>query len=95
MPKLIPYETIEACKKGNEEALAAILKHYEPLIVEASRRFVPRPDGKFDTVVDEDVKAYIESELAMKIMFKYDLSRTPPKKASSKDASEDKTDNSK
>ncbi len=83
MPKLIPYETIEACKKGNEEALAAILKHYEPLIVEASRRFIPRPDGKFDTVVDEDVKAYIESELAMKIMFKYDLSRKPPKKVPS------------
>lgn len=82
MSNLVPYETIAACKMGSEEALAAILQHYQPLIVEASRRNIPRPDGTFDTVIDEDIKAYIESELAMKILLKYDLTRKPLKKQS-------------
>ena len=34
----IPYKTIVACKLGDEEALKTILKHYEPLIVEASKK---------------------------------------------------------
>ncbi len=79
MTKHVPYETIEACKKGSEEALAAILKHYEPIIVKASKRRLPRADGTFDRVVDEDIKAYIESELALTIMTKYDLTRIPRK----------------
>lgn len=78
MAKLIPYDTIEACKMGNEEAMIAILKHYEPIIVEASKRSSSRSDGTFEYIIDEDIKAYIESELAMKIMLKYDLSRKPP-----------------
>ncbi len=77
MTKHVPYETIEACKKGSEEALAAILKHYEPIIMKASKRRLPRADGTFDRVVDEDIKAYIESELALTIMTKYDLTRQP------------------
>lgn len=79
MNKLIPYETIAACKMGNEEALAAILRHYEPLILEASKRNIPRPDGTFESIIDEDIKAHIQSELAMKIMLKYDLTRKPRK----------------
>ena len=38
MAERIPYKTIVACKLGDEEALKTILKHYEPLIVEASKR---------------------------------------------------------
>ena len=34
----VPYKTIVACKLGDEEALKMILKHYEPLIVEASKK---------------------------------------------------------
>lgn len=79
MENKIPYATIYQCKMGNEEALAAILKHYEPLIAEASMRTVAQPDGTTKMVVDEDIKAYIQSELAMKILLKYDLSRKPCK----------------
>ena len=77
MKNKIPYETIYQCKQGSEEALRAILDHYEPLIVKASVRTVNMPDGSKQKVIDENIKAYIESELAMKIMFKYDLSKKP------------------
>lgn len=73
----IPYKTIMACKLGDEEALKTILKHYEPLIVEASKKKIVGSNGKATYVVDEDVKAYIISELTMAIMMKYDPTRIP------------------
>ena len=45
MTNKIPYETIYQAKMGSEEALAAILNHYEPQIVKASIRTVNMPDG--------------------------------------------------
>ena len=78
--KKIPYETIAACKMGNEEALQTVLKHYEPLIIEAATQVVSLPDGTVQRYVDEDIKAYIESELAMTILLKYDLTRKPAKR---------------
>ena len=90
MTNKIPYETIYQAKMGNEEALAAILRHYEPLIVNASVKTITMPDGSKERIVDQDVKAYIQSELAMKIMVKYDLNikpskRRPPQSGSSSD----------
>ena len=76
----IPYKTIVACKLGDEEALKTILKHYEPLIVEASKKKIVGGSGITTYVVDEDVKAYITSELTMAIMMKYDPTRVPRKK---------------
>ena len=76
----IPYKTIIACKLGDEEALKMILKHYEPLIVEASKKKKVDGNGITTYVVDEDVKAYITSELTMAIMMKYDPTRVPRKK---------------
>ena len=66
----ISYETIIACKLGDEEALKAILKHYEPLILDASKKKVVDSKGMTTYVVDEEVKAYIISELTMAIMMK-------------------------
>lgn len=80
MTNKIPYETIYQAKMGSEEALAAILNHYEPQIVKASIRTVNMPDGSRQRIIDQDIKAYIQSELAMKIMVKYDLSKKPSKK---------------
>lgn len=77
MRNKIPYKTITACKSGDEDALRTILKHYEPLIVEASKQIISTPDGDKVVIVDQDLKAYIESELAMKILTKYDLTRIP------------------
>ena len=80
MAERIPYKTIVACKLGDEEALKTILKHNEPLIVEASKKKVVDGKGMVTYVVDEDVKAYIISELTMAIMMKYDPTRIPRKK---------------
>lgn len=73
----IPYKTIVACKLGDDEALMTILKHYEPLIIESSKKKIVDGSGMTTYVVDEDVKAYIISELTMAIMMKYDPTRIP------------------
>ena len=62
---------------GDEEALQIILKHYEPVIIDASKKKVVDTNGITSYVVDEDVKAYIMSELTMAIMMKYDPTRIP------------------
>lgn len=80
MTNKISYETIYQCKMGSEEALTEILNHYEPLIVKASIRTVNLPDGSKQRIIDQDIKAYIQSELAMKIITKYDLSKKPSNK---------------
>ena len=79
----IPYKTIVACKLGDEDALKTILKHYEPLIVEASKKKMVAGKDVVTYVVDEDVKAYIISELTMAIMLKYDPTRVPRKRKTS------------
>ena len=58
----------------------AILNHYEPQIVKASVRTVNQPDGSKQRIVDQEIKAYILSELAMKVMVKYDLNKKPSKR---------------
>lgn len=73
----IPYESIVACKMGDEEALQIILKHYEPVILDTSKKKVVDNNGISSYVVDEDVKAYIMGELTMAIMMKYDPTRIP------------------
>ena len=83
MSDRIPYYTIVACKLGDEEALKTFLKHYEPLIVEASKKKMVAGKGVVTYVVDEDVKAYIISELTMAIMLKYDPTRVPRKRKTS------------
>lgn len=80
----ISYETIIACKPGDEEALKAILKHYEPLILDASKKKMADSKGMNTYVVDEDVKAYIISELTMAIMMKYDPTRIPRERKNEK-----------
>ena len=83
MSDRIPYNTIVACKLGDEEALKTILKHCESLIVEASKKKMVAGKGVVTYVVDEDVKAYIISELTMAIMLKYDPTRVPRKRKTS------------
>ena len=77
MNNRISYESIIACKMGEEAALQAILKHYEPMILDASKKKVIDNNGITSYVVGDDVKAYIISELAMAIMMKYDPTRIP------------------
>ena len=83
MSDRIPYNTIVACKLGDEEALKTILKHYEPIIVEASKKKMVAGKDVVTYVVDEDVTAYIISELTLAIMLKYDPTRVPRKRKTS------------
>lgn len=49
----IPYKTIIASKLGDEEALKTILKHYEPLIVDASKKKIVDGNGITTYVVEK------------------------------------------
>jgi len=43
-------------------------------------RTVSMHDGSKQWIIDQDIKVYIQSELAMKIMVKYDLNKKPTKR---------------
>lgn len=75
--KYIPYPVICKAKKGDEDALRLILKHYEPMIVDASKRMVRTEKGTITEIVDEDLRAFIESELVLAIIHTYDPYRMP------------------
>lgn len=79
----VPYETIFACKTGDNDAMMEILKHYEPIIVEASKRTVVDDDGQKHEFVDDEIRRYIEQELILKIFLKYDITRKPRSKRAS------------
>lgn len=64
-------------KIGDEEAIRQILKHFEPLIVDASKRMVRTAKDTIREIVDDDIRAFIESELVLAIVQTYDLSRMP------------------
>lgn len=73
----IPYHVICKAKNGDEEELKQILKHYEPMIVDASKRMVRTDKGTVTEIVDEEVRAFIESELVLAIIHTYDPYRMP------------------
>lgn len=64
-------------------AMKKLLNHPKtlwPLIATASIRTVNIPNGTKQTIIDRNIKAYIQGELAMKIMIDYDLSMEPSSK---------------
>ena len=75
--KYIPYPVICKAKKGDEDALRLILKHYEPRIVDASKQMVRTEKGTITEIVDEDLRAFIESELVLANIHTYDPYRMP------------------
>lgn len=77
MKNNIPYDVICAAKNGDEDALRRILKHFEPLIVENSKRMIRTGRDTMVEVVDEDIRAFIESELVLAIINTYDPYRMP------------------
>ena len=77
MRNRIPYHVICAAKKGDEDALKQILKHYEPLIVDASKRMIRTDKDTLVEIVDEEIRAFIESELVLAIINTYDPYRMP------------------
>lgn len=81
MRKRIPYRVICNAKMGDEDALKQILKHYEPLIVDASKRMIRTDKDTLVEIVDEEIRAFIESELVLAIMNTYDPLRNPNNKS--------------
>ena len=77
MKTKIPYHVICKVKSGDEEAIRFILQYLEPMIVDASKRMVRTDKDTIKEVVDDDIRAFIESELILAIIHKYDLSRVP------------------
>ena len=84
MKNNIPYDVICAAKNGDEDALRRILKHFEPLIVENSKRMIRTGRDTMVEVVDEDIRAFIESELVLAIINTYDPYRMPEDKSTKK-----------
>ena len=54
-----------------------LLPKIEPMIVDASKRMVRTDKDTIKEVVDDDIRAFIESELILAIIHNYDLSRVP------------------
>ena len=77
MRNKIPYRVICNAKMGDEDALKRILKYYEPLIVDASKRMIRTEQDKLVEIVDEEIRAFIESELVLAIINTYDPFRMP------------------
>ena len=85
MKDKVPYNIICAAKKGDNDALSYILKHFEPLIVDASKRMVRTSKDTMTEIVDEEIRAFIESELVLAIINTYDPYRMPSKEISTRE----------
>ena len=75
--KLIPYETILTAKRGEAEAMIAIIKHYRNYIAHFSRRTFYDEYGNSYEVVDEEIMQRIEAKLMVSIFYKFDPERLP------------------
>lgn len=73
----IAYETIYAAKQGDDEAMAEIVRYYEPYISHFSKRQIYDEYGIPHDVVDEEMKSLIISEYMSAVFFHYDLTRLP------------------
>ena len=76
--KKIDYNTILACKAGNEDALKRVLLHYESMINAAASRSVIDEHGEKRVVIDMEVKENIQQTLMLQIYMKYDHLAAPP-----------------
>ena len=76
--KKIDYDTILACKAGNEEALKRVLHHYESMINAAASRTVIDAHGEKKVIIDMEVKENIQQMLMLQIYMKYDHLAEPP-----------------
>lgn len=70
---LLPFDVIEAATKGDSEALAKVLKHFEGYIAKMSTRTVYDEFGQALPRVDEDLKQRIECKLMAQIIMKFKI----------------------
>ena len=75
--KRISYETICAAKRGDNDAIAEIVQHYEPYISHFAKQWMYDKYGTYHAVIDEEIKSLIISEYMSAIFFHYDINRLP------------------
>jgi len=71
--RLLPFDVIEAATKGDSEALAKVLKHFEGYIVKMSTRIFYDEFGQSYHHVDEDLKQRIECKLVSRIILNFKI----------------------
>lgn len=77
MHEKIPYAIILAVKHGRQEAMAAILHHYEKYIIHHATRTYYDCFGNVHRFLDEDIRQTIEAMLMQHIMYRFDPYRLP------------------
>lgn len=73
----IAYEIICAAKQGDNEAMAEIVRYYEPYIAHFAKRRMYDEHGIPHDIVDEEIKSLIISEYMSAVFFHYDIARLP------------------
>lgn len=71
--RLLPFDTIEAATRGESEALAQVLKHFEGYIAKMSTRIYHDEFGQSSLGVDEELKQRIECKLMAQIILKFKI----------------------
>lgn len=70
---LLPFDVIQAAVKGEPEALAKVLKHFEGYIVKMSTRIFYDEFGQSYYQSDPELKQRIECRLIAQIVQKFKL----------------------
>lgn len=70
---LLPFETILAATRGNPEALANVLKHFESHIAQMSTRIFYDEFGQSHRCIDYELKQRIECRLMAQIIMKFKI----------------------
>ena len=69
----MPFEVIQAATRGDPEALASVLKHFEKDIIQMSTRLFYDEFGQSHRCVDYDLKQRIECRLMAQIILKFKI----------------------
>lgn len=70
---LLPFEVIQAATRGEPDALAQVLKHFEGYITKMSTRIYYDEFGQSYYHVDLDLKQRIECRLIAQIIQKFKI----------------------
>lgn len=77
MNERIPYTTILAAKRGEEEAMRAVLRHYERYICHYATHTYYDRFGAPHRFLDDDIRQTIETTLMLQIIYRFDPTRLP------------------
>lgn len=65
---LVPFSTITAASAGNEEALRAVVKHYERYIIRLCTKYYVDKHGEEYSYIDEELRQKLEIALIVATM---------------------------